>query len=158
MSGKKRDRSTYPRGTVLLTGLEAVVLVESVLSKVTIEEVAEALDVSTRTVATYHGRGLPFIRDGRRRPVYSWPDVFAWSLALSIKTDRASGKGPRHISREEAVEIALQSERRDMEPAGVHEYVTVPLDWDHPRRRDRLLRALAGVDPRVREGYGQGEE
>lgn len=109
-------------------------------------ELAEYLDVDTRTIANYVGKGMPVYR-AKPRPLYKLSDCFIWASYWAIQTgifQRTRKTPPKRVSMREAWNRHIRFEAESLPIAG-QEYICVPLRQDHPARMELLRLAAQGL-------------
>ena len=112
---------------------------------VSAQELADLLDVNTRTLANYVGAGMP-VHTAKPRPLYSLADCLVWSAYYLHRTREFTKHRvppPQRVTMRQARNWHLIREH-DQCPDGA-EYTLVPLRHDHPLRRRMLADACDGL-------------
>jgi hypothetical protein len=109
------------------------------------QELADLLDVNTRSLANYVGAGMP-VHTAKPRPLYSLADCLVWSAYYLHRTREFTKHRvppPQRVTMRQARNWHLIREH-DQCPDGA-EYTLVPLRHDHPLRRRMLADACEGL-------------
>jgi hypothetical protein len=109
------------------------------------QELADLLDVNTRTLSNYVGAGMP-VHTAKPRPLYSLADCLVWSSYYVHRTREFTKHRvppPQRVTMRQARNWHLIREHEQC-PDGA-EYTLVPLRHDHPLRRRMLADACEGL-------------
>lgn len=114
-------------------------------------ELADWTGVEERTIQNWAERGLPVDRS-RGRPRYPIPDAMVWAseykrLVAQARRTHRSAAGPAHLSMEQARFGHIQANIAALNLPLWEVAVLVPLEHDHPMRREMLRKAAEGVLP-----------